>query len=312
MHGHEHTDTPADHHTPDPATWWEQRYADSDGVWSGRVNAVLAQTVPSLLVWSGRPPRALDLGCGEGADVIWLAEHGWEVTGVDLSPTAVERAGRAAVAEDVPERTTFVAADLATWAPEPGTTYDLVTASFLQSWPAEIPRAAILRRARDLVAPGGYLLVTAHGAPPHADLPEEMRSYRFPTPEGDLEALGLGAGEAGEPAVPRPSRAVPRPSRAVPRPTPPTDGPSSPPSSAPAPSRPRTAAHTRRSTAWCSSTAPDLDRGTPVASAAWVTTRRTSASRMRSSPSSATARTCRRDTRHGRTSTPCAPSAAPS
>lgn len=206
MHGHEHADAPADaDHTPDPATWWEQRYADSDGVWSGRVNDVLRETVPSLPVWSGNAPRALDLGCGEGADVIWLAEHGWEVTGVDLSPTAVERARRASVIEDVPERTTFVAADLATWAPEAGTTYDLVTASFLQSWPAEIPRAAILRRARDLVGPGGFLLVTAHGAPPHGapphgELPEEMRAYRFPTPEGDLEAIGLGAGAPAAPA----------------------------------------------------------------------------------------------------------------
>lgn len=174
----------------DARDWWEARYAGSEGIWSGRVNAVLAAEAADLPVG-----RALDLGCGEGGDVVWLAEQGWTATGVDLSATAVARAGRAAAAAGVDGRTTFVAADLAAWAPEGDERYDLVTASFLQSWPVEIPRAAILRRAAGFVAPGGQLLVTAHAAPPHGDLPEEMRAYRFPTPEEDLAAV-LGSDEA--------------------------------------------------------------------------------------------------------------------
>ncbi len=174
--------------TTDARTWWEARYAERDGIWSGRVNAVLAEVASGLPVG-----RALDLGCGEGGDAVWLAQQGWRVTGVDLSGTAVARAARAAGAAGVAERTTFVAADLATWAPEPDERWDLVTASFLQSWPVEIPRATILARATGFVAPGGHLLVTAHAAPPHHDLPEEMRSYRFPTPDGDLAALRLDA-----------------------------------------------------------------------------------------------------------------------
>ena len=185
---HTHEQQPG---TPDPRTWWEERYAGTDGVWSGRVNAVLAATVPTLPLAADRRPRALDLGCGEGGDVVWLAEQGWESTGVDLSPTATARAARAAAASGVGDRTAFVAADLATWAPPAGALFDLVTASYLQSWPAEIPRAAILRAATAFVAREGHLLVTAHAAPPHPDLPPEMRSYRFPTPEGDLAALGL-------------------------------------------------------------------------------------------------------------------------
>ncbi len=107
-------------------------------------------------------------------------------------------------------RTTFVAADLATWAPEDDERYDLVTASFLQSWPVEIPRAAILRRAAGFVAPGGHLLVTAHAAPPHGDLPEEMRAYRFPTPEEDLAAvLGSDEATAGGPAAGGPAAGGP-------------------------------------------------------------------------------------------------------
>ncbi|TDW44545.1 tRNA1(Val) A37 N6-methylase TrmN6 [Curtobacterium sp. PhB42] len=164
--------------------WWEQRYAERDGIWSGRVNAVLADVAGALPMG-----RALDLGCGEGGDVVWLAEQGWDALGVDLSVTAIERGSRASVSAGVEERTAFVAADLATW--ETAARFDLVTASFLQSWPVEIPRAEILRRATGFVAVGGHLLVTAHAAPPHDDLPVEMREYRFPTPDEDLTALQL-------------------------------------------------------------------------------------------------------------------------
>lgn len=67
--------------SPTPARdWWEERYAEQDGVWSGRANAVLADIASALPVG-----RALDLGCGEGGDVVWLAREGWDATGVDLS-----------------------------------------------------------------------------------------------------------------------------------------------------------------------------------------------------------------------------------
>lgn len=168
-------------------SWWEARYAEHDGIWSGQVNAVLADVASSL-----PPGRALDLGCGEGGDVLWLAGEGWDVTGVDLSVTAITRGSRAAVAAGVEERTAFVAADLGAWTT--AARFDLVTASFLQSWPVTIPRERILHRATGFVAPGGRLLVTAHAAPPHDELPEEMRAYRFPTPAEDLAALALGAG----------------------------------------------------------------------------------------------------------------------
>lgn len=193
MHTHEHehdAHSPAEA-LPDAATYWESRYADGDRMWSGRVNAVLADVVTSL-DQQGPVGSALDLGCGEGGDVLWLASRGWRATGVDLSPTAAARGRAAAEDAGVADHVRFDAGDLATWDTEER--FTLVTASFLQSWPVEIPRAAILRRATRFVAPGGHLLVTAHAAPP-GDLPEELRSYRFPTPDDDLAALGVGPGE---------------------------------------------------------------------------------------------------------------------
>ena len=197
---HTHDDSTASE-SGSARSWWEARYAEHDGIWSGRVNAVLADVASSLPAG-----RALDLGCGEGGDVVWLAQQGWATTGVDLSVTAVTRGSRAAVTAGVEERTAFVAADLGSW--DTAARFDLVTASFLQSWPVEIPRGAILRRAAGFVVSGGHLLVTAHAAPPHGDLPEEMRAYRFPTPAEDLAALGLDDGWEVVAAELRPRTAV--------------------------------------------------------------------------------------------------------
>ncbi len=168
-----------------PAAFWEARYAGTERAWSGRVNTVLADVAAHLA-----PARAIDLGCGEGGDAIWLALRGWTVTGVDLSPTAVERGRAAAEVAGVPaERIRLIAADLASWSPaEPA---ELVTASFLHSWPVPIPRDEILRRAAAFTAPGGRLLVTAHAGPPTWSDPEHVRDHPFPSPEDDLRALAL-------------------------------------------------------------------------------------------------------------------------
>ena len=141
-----------------PAGHWEQRYAGQKTVWSGRVNATLAQVVAEF-------PRgtAIDLGCGEGGDVLWLAEHGWQATGLDISATAVGRARTEAAARGL-HGATFTAADLSAWQPEPAST-DLVTASFFQS-DVELDRRAILRRAASALREGGHLVVISHAAPP--------------------------------------------------------------------------------------------------------------------------------------------------
>ena len=155
-HGaHEH----ADPHTHlSPTDYWEQRYADSERIWSGEVNATLAAVAGEFT-----PGDSIDLGCGEGGDVLWLAEQGWQVHGLDISTTAVGRARAEAAARGL-EGATFSATDLSTWRPEPGTV-DLVTASFFQSEVA-LDRVEILRRAATAVRPGGHLVTISHAAPP--------------------------------------------------------------------------------------------------------------------------------------------------
>ncbi|WP_234983300.1 FAD-dependent oxidoreductase [Demequina sp. NBRC 110053] len=165
-----------------PADFWEARYEGDGPAWSGQVNATLADAVAGL-----EPGRSLDLGCGEGADVIHLAQKGWDATGLDISATAIERA-RQAAADAGAGSAAFLAQDLAEW--EPDGHYDLVTASFFHS-PVHLDRTAILRRASAAVRPGGHLLVVTHAAaPPWAD-PEHVRHHTFMSAREEADALAL-------------------------------------------------------------------------------------------------------------------------
>ncbi|MGC8463720.1 MAG: SAM-dependent methyltransferase [Acidimicrobiales bacterium] len=185
----------------DAAAFWEGRYAEQHRVWSGEPNAALADAASRL-----RPGRALDLGCGEGGDVVWLAEQGWQVTGVDISATAVARGQSLAAERGIgDDRITWQVEDLAAW--EPTDRYDLVTSCFLHS-PVDFPRTAVLRRAAAAVAPGGHLLIVTHAeAPPWARRHHEDGNggdhrhahhhghHDFPSPEDELAALDLDADE---------------------------------------------------------------------------------------------------------------------
>ncbi len=92
---------------------WESRYAESDGVWSGKVNPTFQTTIENLDVHNTLPNgTALNLGSGEGADAIWLAQLGLKVTGVDISATATRRATEATAERNHAEDTTFITADL--------------------------------------------------------------------------------------------------------------------------------------------------------------------------------------------------------
>lgn len=163
---------------------WEQRYAGAERVWSHSANAVLADVAGGL-----EPGAALDVGSGEGADVIWLADRGWLATGVDVSATAARRASEAAEAAGV-TGTAFVAGDLRD---QPDEAFDLVTASFLHS-PAEVPREDLLREAAKKVAAGGHLLITSHaGAPSWAKA--HAAHHAFLSPEEEHARLGLAAQE---------------------------------------------------------------------------------------------------------------------
>lgn len=149
-------------------------------MWSGRVNARLAEVAGEL-----PPGRALDVGCGEGADAMWLAERGWQVTAVDISQTALDRAAAEAASRGL--TIDFQRHELP--ATFPDGQFELVSAHFLHS-EVELDRVRILRRAAEAVAPGGVLLIVDHGAaPPWAG--DHVHDFEFPSPQQVVESLEL-------------------------------------------------------------------------------------------------------------------------
>jgi len=144
------------------AAEWDAKYSERDGaIWSGRPNGRLVTEAAGLT-----PGRALDVGCGEGADAIWLARSGWTVTAIDISYIAVERAREAAERAEV--AVDWVRGD-ALQAPFPARSFDLLS----MQYPA-LPKAAGEPAARtllDTVRPGGLLLAVYH------DLDDEHREH---------------------------------------------------------------------------------------------------------------------------------------
>ncbi|MER5439353.1 class I SAM-dependent methyltransferase [Streptomyces sp. NPDC002790] len=154
-------DTP-EHDGPqsDTAQEWDTRYRASDQLFSGNPNGVLVDEVSDM-----RPGQALDVGCGEGGDALWLARRGWQVTAVDVSEVALRRAAEAGA--DVAGRVSWSRADLAV-TPPPAGAFDLVTVQYFP-----LLRSAGLAAARglvDAVAPGGTLLFVTHAL---ADLAQD-------------------------------------------------------------------------------------------------------------------------------------------
>ncbi|ROT34073.1 FAD-dependent oxidoreductase [Micromonospora sp. HM5-17] len=151
---------------------WEERYRSQPAVWSGNPNPQLVAEAAGLT-----PGRALDVGSGEGADAIWLAERGWRVTAVDVSATALARGAAHAeeVGAEVASRIEWLRADLREH-PLAEEAYDLVSSQYLHL-PGDARRALFARLAA-AVAPGGTLLVVGHDP---SDL--WMTSHRMHFPE---------------------------------------------------------------------------------------------------------------------------------
>jgi SAM-dependent methyltransferase len=144
------------------AAEWDARYRERDGsMWSGRPNGRLVTEVGGLT-----PGRALDVGCGEGADAIWLAGRGWNVTAIDVSDVALGRARAAAERANV--EVEWISGD-AQRTPLPARSFDLVSLQY----PA-LPKAtgeAAVQALFDTLRPGGLLLAVYH------DFDDEHREH---------------------------------------------------------------------------------------------------------------------------------------
>ncbi|GAA0384620.1 hypothetical protein Acor_47730 [Acrocarpospora corrugata] len=129
--------------------YWEDRYKAREHFHQWGPNPILIEEATKLA-----PGTALDAGCGEGSDAIWLSTHGWRATGLDLSATVLELAQKKDGAADV----RWVEGDLADWVPLAGR-FDLVTSHYTHP---DGPYDRFFTTLASAVAPGGTLLIVGH------------------------------------------------------------------------------------------------------------------------------------------------------
>lgn len=134
--------------------FWDERYRSAPSIWSGNVNRHLVSQASGLT-----PGEALDVGCGEGADALWLARQGWRVLAVDWSVVALERGAEYAAADLAGAQISWEQQDLAGW--DPGSDrFDLVSSQFFHLPGTD--RDALFVRLAAAVRHGGTLLIVGH------------------------------------------------------------------------------------------------------------------------------------------------------
>lgn len=140
--------------------FWEQLWARTLRERAGDV-AVRTPNVHLVKELSGLGPgRALDAGCGHGAEALWLAANGWQVTAVDFSAAALAHARSTAerAGSGIAGRIEWVELDLAAWAPQPDR-YDLVVCLYVHTTGSVTD---MVKRMAAAVAPGGSLFMVGH------------------------------------------------------------------------------------------------------------------------------------------------------
>lgn len=173
--------------TDQDRTRWDARYTAGDAPVRGTPNRWLASQATHLdayLASCSEPPYALDLACGAGGSLLWLAQRGWRVTGVDVSAAALALAREKLGAAWLLNRATLLCADLDAWRPPPAS-YDLITAFYFldrRLWPS-------LRAA---VRPGGLLVMQTYHTGQLAVRPQTDPAHLLAP--GELAALLAGWG----------------------------------------------------------------------------------------------------------------------
>lgn len=164
---------------------WESRYSQPDRVWSNSPNRWLMEVADQLV-----PGTVADVGCGEGADAIWLAQRGWTVTALDFSESALRTGEEAAQSAGVGESITWIAKDLTDWVPE-ANSHDLVSVQFFHGDP--VARKAVHLAAWRATA--GTLIVVGHdpsnATEGHGGPPDEAVLY---TADEVVDSLRLVSG----------------------------------------------------------------------------------------------------------------------
>ena len=173
----------------DTVEFWDDLWATMEHTFADH-DELLAQYTQDLT-----PGRALDLGCGSGGNAVWLAGRGWQLTAVDFSAVAIEKAKLRAI--DMSAKAEFVVSDVTAFRPKG--LYDLITSFYIQLWPEQ--RAQMLSIAVEALAPGGRLLFVSHdrSSPPSGWSREDLESLTTPAQVAtELQGLKIERAEVVE------------------------------------------------------------------------------------------------------------------
>ncbi len=158
---------------------WNARYAARDpGVTPAPPDALVDADMVGLVPTSG---RALDVACGLGAQTIWMAQRGLDVTALDISDEAVNRLGGSARRSGVDQRVTAMCLDLDAGLPGELTGFDVIVCQRFRD-----PR--LHSQFVERLAPGGLLVVTV------LSVTGAESSGPFHAPSGELRAAFDRAG----------------------------------------------------------------------------------------------------------------------
>ncbi len=169
---------------------WDERYRQGLGPQAGpsalrlAPYAAFVDALATERSTAGFRPNALDLACGAGGTVLWLALRGWRATGVDASDVALDLARAAVELAGVADCCEFLQVDLDVWRPEPHR-YDLLSCFFFLNrdlWPS----------MRTAIRPGGLLVAESYNMHRLAKRPAANRSYLLQIGELQQEVQSWG------------------------------------------------------------------------------------------------------------------------
>jgi SAM-dependent methyltransferase len=123
---------------------YDEIYSTNRNIFSTAPNAFMVR-----MITGRKPGRVLDVAMGQGRNALWLASHGWTVTGFDISPVAIEEARKAAAKQGVHIEAVVSPYEEFDWGKEK---WDLIVFSYY------FPQAA-LPKVWDSLRPGGLILV---------------------------------------------------------------------------------------------------------------------------------------------------------
>lgn len=162
---------------PTDAASWNQRYIDENLPWdTGEADPHLGEVIGAHGI---QPGKALEIGCGTGTNTIWLARQGFEMTGLDLAPTAIARAKEKVAAAEVDCQ--LFAADILT-DEVPGAPYPFVyDRGVFHVFDSAEDRSRFAARIAKLLAPAGlwHSLVGSTDGPPRDSGPPRRSAFEI-------------------------------------------------------------------------------------------------------------------------------------